>query len=106
MDEQPQDLLGKKREHPDSDKQKAELSPVKNNMVKIDEFLIYENEGEDSEDEKEANETPIVKRNENQKIQNIIANVEQYSYKTNFNKNMVRLCCCCEKDDLQITELL
>jgi hypothetical protein len=85
----------------------------KNNMVKIDDFLIYENAG-DELDDIEVNEVKdgptrppaSGSRIDQQKINNIITNVEQFSYKTSFNKNLPRQCCVCLKDDLMLTELL
>jgi hypothetical protein len=92
----------------------------KNNMVKIDDFLIYENAGDDLDDEvNELKEgikanplSPVNMGNistgriDQQKIGNIVTNVEQFSYKTNFNRNLPRQCCACLKEDLMISELL
>jgi hypothetical protein len=90
----------------------SSLIKNENNMVKIDDFLIYENENDDEESEDEVPEvsnnptTHINKKIDQQKINNIVTNVEQFSYKTNFNKNLLRQCCCCTKEDLMVTELL
>jgi hypothetical protein len=80
-------------------------------MVRIDDFVIIENEGadEDDDEKKVSGGSPIpnaLKKNEVTKINNIVYNVEQLNFKTNYNKNTIRKCVVCEKDNLNVTELL
>ncbi len=100
----------------------------KEHVVKFGEFVILEKDGPDNEsdigdeeyekDNSYQNQTGAhgipsnqsgnfvnsTKRNEIQKLNNIILNVE--SYKSNPNKNVPRKCVCCDRTDLYPSELL
>jgi len=100
----------------------------KEHMVKIGEFVILEKDGPDNESDivdeeydkdnsfhnqtgaqgilynQSGNLVNSTKRNENQKLTNIIMNVE--SYKSNPNKSAPRKCVCCDRTDLYPSELL
>jgi hypothetical protein len=94
---------------PNFDDMGTKQEELPKNMVRIDEFVIIENEGGDDDVRKVSSDSLAnnpLKKNDVTKINNIIYNVEQLNYKTNYNKNTIRKCIVCEKDNLMVTELL
>lgn len=111
-----------------TDQKNINVQKDNENVVKIGEFLILEKDGPDNESDIEeedydkdsyhnqvagnssnnlannANSNQILKRNELQKVNTIIQNVELY--KTNSNKNVQRKCVCCDRSDLFPSEML
>jgi hypothetical protein len=92
----------------------TQVGPTEN-VVKIEDFVIYEQEGpeneSDVEDDVDSNQniSPAQiqqRRNETQKIKNIVQNVEELAYKPNVSRNILRKCVSCDRSDLLITELL
>lgn len=87
------------------------------NVVKIEDFVIYEQQGPENESDVEegisnshnqnSSSAQIQQtKNESQKMKNIVQNVEELAYKPNVSRNILRKCVSCDRSDLFITELL